>query len=299
MTSIINFREANKDNLNELANFYSQIKEYGKKNIIADHEHLIWKHFDNPEGKSLIATIQSDDEIRAAMIFQRNKKFSSKNEFKYFLASDMAFKQGERKLSNVLNFWDACDKFIKQEFPEFAIVHSSNIKSEPIYNKYFTNFKITTIDAKIYFPLSIRNKYTLLENLDSNYKFNDWRWSKKSKIEYRILKNRSTGDPEIIYRIQKKFGIRILIIIEVNPTVICKNKFKLSWQLLVLCLKEKCIIPIFYLELRNNNLVSPRNDFIKIPHILSKYKFPIYVRNDPKNIASKLNIIQLSILDVL
>jgi len=299
MKSNIRFTEANSEILQKIATFYSQIEEYGHNNIIANHDHLMWKHLENPRGKSLVSTIEFNNEIKAVMIFQKNNYYYSGNEIKYLLATDMAFRKVERKLSSILNYWEECINFIKKEYPEFVIIHSSNIRSEPIYNKFFKESKIATIKAKIYFPGTKITNLTILGEKIMEYKFDEWRWSPKSQVKYKIVRNRFTNEPEIIYRKQKKFGIRVMVIVEINPTILNKRKSQIVLQLLILCLKEVCIVPIFYFEIQNSSSLKYLNNFVEVPKIISSYEFPIYVHNDLEKILTKKDILQLSMLDVM
>jgi len=299
MKNKIRFTEANSEILQKSASFFSQIEEYGKENIIANYEHLTWKHLENPHGKSLVSTIESNNEIKAVMFFQKNSYFYSGNEVKYLLATDMAFKKDVRKLSNVLDYWEECINFIKEEYPKFIIIHSSNNISEPIYNRFFKEFKIITIKAKIFFPRTKVTHPSSLEEKVTAYKFDTWRWSPRSQIKYKILRNRINKEPEFIYRIQKKFGIRVMVIVEINPTIFNQRTSKTFFQLLILCLKEVCIAPIFYFNTQKSSSIKHLNNFIEVPKIISSYDFPIYVHNDSKNIINKKDLFQLSMLDVI
>jgi hypothetical protein len=273
--------------------------EYGQSNIIANYEHLIWKHLENPHGRSLVSTVESNNEIKATMIFQKNNYYHSGKEVKYLLATDMAFIKNERKLSKVLNYWEECIKFIKKEYPEFVIIHSSNIRSEPIYSRYFQELKIATIKAKIFFPGTKKIQPPGLEDKVIEYKFDAWRWSPRSQVKYKIFRNRLTNEPEIIYRIQKKFGVRVIVIVEINPTILNKRTAKIFWLLLSLCLKEVCLLPVFYFDIQNSSSLKLSKNFIKVPRIISSYEFPIYVHNDVEKMLTKKDILQLSMLDVM
>jgi len=299
MKSKVRFTEANSDILQKSATFFSQIMEYGQSNIIANYEHLIWKHLENPHGKSLVSTIESNNEIKAAMIFQKNNYYYSGEEVKYLLATDMAFIKDERKLSTVLNYWEECIKFIKKEYPEFVIIHSSNRRSEPIYSRYFQELKIATIKAKIFFPGRKKIQSLGLEDKVFEYKFDAWRWSPRSQVKYKIFRNRLTNEPEIIYRIQNKFGIRVIVVVEINPRILNEQTYKILWLLLFLCLKEVCLLPIFYFDIQNSSSLKHSKNFIEVPRIISSYEFPIYVHNDLKKMLTKKDVLQLSMLDVM
>ena len=299
MKSKVRFTEANSEILRKSAMFFSRIEEYGYKNIITNYEHLIWKHLENPHGKSLISTIELNNDIKAVMIFQKNNYYSSGKEVKYFLATDMAFIKDERKLSNILDYWKECIKFIKKEYPDFVIIHSSNIRSEPIYSRFFKEFRVGTIKAKIYLPGTKKMQLTALEDKKIEYTFDEWRWSPRSQIKYKISRNSSTKEPEIIYRVQKKFGLRIIVIVEINPNIFIKQTSKTFWKLLILCIKEGSLLPIFYLDIKNSSSLKQFNNFIEVPKIISSYEFPIYVHNDSKKIVFQKNIFQLSMLDVM
>jgi hypothetical protein len=299
MKSKVLFTEANSEILRKSATFFSQIGEYGHNNIIANYEHLIWKHLENPHGKSLISTIELNNDIKAVMIFQKNYYYSSGKEIKYFLATDMAFIKDERKLSKILDYWKECIQFIKKEYPDFIIIHSSNIKSEPIYGRFFKEFRIGTIKAKIYLPGTKKMQPTVLEDKKIEYTFDEWRWSPRSQVKYKIYRNSSTKEPEIIYRVQKKFGLRVIIIVEINPNILIKETPKTFWKLLILCLKEGCLLPIFYLDIQNGSLLKHISNFIEVPKIISSYEFPIYVHNDSEKIVIQKDILQLSMLDVM
>jgi hypothetical protein len=299
MKSKVRFTEANSDILQKSATFFSQIMEYGQSNIIANYEHLIWKHLENPHGKSLVSTIESNNEIKAVMIFQKNNYYYSGEEVKYLLATDMAFIKDERKLSTVLNYWEECIKFIKNEYPEFVIIHSSNIRSEPIYSRFFQELKIATIKAKIFLPGRKKIQPPGLEDKVFEYKFDAWRWSPRSQVKYKIFRNRLTNEPEIIYRIQNKFGIRVIVVVEINPRILNEQTYKILWLLLFLCLKEVCLLPIFYFDIQNSSSLKHSKNFIEVPRIISSYEFPIYVHNDLEKMLTKKDVLQLSMLDVM
>ena len=299
MKSKVRFTEATSEILQKSATFFSQIEEYGQDNIITSYEHLIWKHLENPRGKSLISTIELNNNIKAVMIFQKNNYYSSGREIKYLLATDMAFIKDERKLSNVLDYWKECIKFIKKEYPDYVIIHSSNIRSEPIYSRFFKEFKIRTIKPKIYLPGTKKIELADSEDKSIEYKFDEWRWSPRSQIRYNIYRNRSTKEPEIIYRVQKKFGFRVMVIVEINPNILNKRTPKTFWKLITLCLKEGSLLPIFYLDIHKSSSLKHFNNFIEVPKIISSYEFPIYVHNDSEKILANKDILQLSMLDVM
>ena len=299
MKSKVRFTEANSEILRKSATFFSQIEEYGHNNIITSYEHLIWKHLENPRGKSLISTIELNNDIKAVMIFQKNNYYSSGREIKYLLATDMAFIKDERKLSNVLDYWKECIKFIKKEYPDYVIIHTSNTRSEPIYSRFFKEFKIRTIKAKIYLPGTKKIQLAASEDKSIEYKFDEWRWSPRSQIKYKIYRNSSTKEPEIIYRVQKKFGLRVMVIVEINPNILNKRTPKTFWKLLTLCLREGSLLPIFYLDIHNGSSLKHFSNFIEVPKIISSYEFPIYVHNDLEKILTKKDILQLSMLDVM
>jgi hypothetical protein len=233
------------------------------------------------------------------MFFQKSNYFYSENEVKYLLATDMAFKKDMRKLINVLNYWEECIKFIKKEYPNFIIIHSSNTLSEPIYNRFFKELKIITIKAKIFFPRTKVTHPSGLKKKATEYKFEAWRWNPRSQIKYKIVRNCLNNEPELIYRIQKKFGVRVLVIVEINPTILNKRTSKIFFQLLILCLKELCIVPIFYFNVQKSSSIKHIHNFIEVPKIIASYDFPIYVHNDSKKIINKKDLFQLSMLDVI
>ena len=299
MKNKICFNEANSEILHKSASFFSQIEEYGQANIIANYEHLTWKHLENPHGKSLVSTIEINNEIKAIMFFQKNDYCYEGNKVKYLLATDMAFKKDVRKLSNVLNYWDECINYIKKEYPEFIIIHSSNSISEPIYNKFFKEFKVATIKAKIFFPRTKVTDHIGVEEKVKDYKLDNWRWSPRSQVKYKTVRNNLTNETELIYRMQKKFGIRVMVIVEINPKILNKRASKIFFTLLILCLREACIAPIFYFYTQKSGSIKHLNNFIEVPKLISKYDFPIYVHNDSKKIINKKDILQLSMLDVM
>jgi hypothetical protein len=90
-----------------------------------------------------------------------------------------------------------------------------------------------------------------------------------------------------------------MVIVEINPTIFNKRKSQILLQLLILCLKEVCIVPIFYFDIQNSSSLKYLKNFVEVPKIISSYEFPIYVHNDLKNIMPKKDILQLSMLDVM
>lgn len=298
----IDFQEMKAEATEELTNFYLSISEFGRKNILTNQEHLAWKHIDNPAGKSIFVRIFEGEQIIGVMFFQKNYRELSRKKDLYFLVTDFAISERYRSLKMVLEVWDQGIKYINKRFPNTPIVHSSNVKSEPIYNRFFKELKETTITPTIFCPKKIKgNSVKPIEELNifNDEIYNEWRWGEKSKRKYIKLVNKKDNQIILVATIKKLFGLRILIILDFDGNYFVANKPAIIFKLLILCIRHISFLPLFYINKEKDKSYSDyRQNFKNIPKILTYYSFPIYVHNNEKFTGTDYSI-KLSVLDVL
>lgn len=302
MEAKLEFAEIDLETVKSLASFYAMIPEFGKKNILSNEQHLEWKHLDNPAGKSIVASLSVEKKIVGAMIFQKQFRIYENKMDLYFLATDFAIAKKYRSLKLVLDFWKNCLKHFNENFEEIPLIHSSNKKSEKIYSFYFKNHRKEIIKPAIYWPK--RDKTFETNNTEELVKFTDeqylkWRFASKSQRKY--IKFYNAKNEEIIFAgiIKKIFGLKFLIIIDVNPKFLETNIMQFRYNLLITCIKNFAICPIFYVNenLRNKD-IDYRRHFKILPTIISPFSFPIYIHNNV-NLLNKNLILKLSAIDVL
>lgn len=298
----LEFVEIDLEAVKSLASFYATIPEFGKKNILSNEQHLEWKHLDNPAGRSIVASLSVDKEIVGAIIFQKNfRKYEKKIDL-YFLATDFAIATKYRSLKLVLDFWKNCLEHLNEKFEEIPLIHSSNKKSEKIYSLYFKRYRKEIIKPAIYWPKN--NKTFETNNIEELVNFTDkqyqkWRFASKSQREYIKIYNANNEEIILVGIIKKIFGFKFFIIIDFNPKFLEDNRMKFSYNIIITCLKNLAICPIFYV---NENLLNKdidyRRHFKVLPSIISPFSFPIYIHNNV-NLLNKNLILKLSAIDVL
>lgn len=298
----IDFQEMKAEATEELTNFYLTISEFGRKNILTNQEHLAWKHIDNPAGKSIFVRIFKGEQIIGAMFFQKNYRDLTHKKELYFLVTDFAISERYRSLKMVLEVWDQGIKYINKHFPNTPIVHSSNAKSEPIYNRFFGELKKTIISPTIFWPKKMdRNSIKPIEELNrfNDELYSEWRWGEKSKRKYIKIVNKKDNQIILVATTKKLLGLRILIILDFDGNYFEANKLATLFKLLILCIKNFSFLPLFYVDKEKDKIYSDyRQNFKNIPNILTYYSFPIYIHNN-ENFGLTEHSIKLSVLDVL
>jgi len=301
---------ANRQNLTNLSVFYAQIPEYGSKNILSNKTHLLWKHLENPYGKSYLFFEIIDNQIISAIILQ-SRPSTFRNKSKSFLACDMAILPEFRKLSRFTNLWKEAKVFCNKEFgTDYMIFHSSNNMSEPIYSSLPLSKKVTILKPYMFFPgISLkyvfRRKNILNEFKDTKEEqFYSWRFNKNSQVEYFTLYGYDRcdhGGAKIFYRIQKFYVFNCLIILNDATSPCTKCDLRIQRQILQAMLKHRSIVAIMYAQ---QNLRKESMTFFKywhnIPKKFSPYTFPIYSSNSaPNDNSSEFDPFFLEDLDVL
>jgi hypothetical protein len=296
----INFvEEVSLDTIEELRIFYKTTKEYGKTSILAKHNHLLWKHFNNPNGKSFLIGIRLNHELVGALVLQ---KLEIKN-IKFLLACDFALKNDIRNLSSVVKIWKSALNVLEAEKNYAFIMHSSNNMSDKIYKNIFKDKMLTSIEPFLLIPNLWMKKCDKTDNspilsyLNDNKTIFNWRWSLDSDREYIIGKKNGT-----VYftAITQRFKfIKILVVVDLNLEEVERN-FRVFFRVLLQNLiASKSIIPVFFTTKAVAQTTTHQNiKLIKVPRFLTQFIFPIYIHKKEDE-TTNLKYFWLSVLDVL
>jgi hypothetical protein len=293
----LEFKEFDLDLATRLARYYELIPEFGKNNILADAKHLVWKHYENPAGRSIVAIFSNKNDIDGAMIFQKNFRKIKYQSGLFFLATDFAISKNYRSLNLVLEFWKNCQKYFAINYPNAALIHSSNKKSEKIYSLYFNQSRKYVIKPSIFWPRkgSKTEEINSEELIDfSGHQYLEWRLNNKSSRKYVTIYSK---DMVVICAIvQKIFGLRFIVILDFDSKFLEKNKLKFFFELIKICVKSFSLFPIFYLNIDlNSDKGDYRRHFKSFPELLSPYIFPIYIHNNQSLFNTNLRIKLISI----
>jgi hypothetical protein len=291
--------EVSTEILEELRNFYKSTKEYGDTSVLANYNHLLWKHYNNPNGKSFLIGIRLNDELIGALVLQKLVI----NNIKYLLACDFALKKDIRNLSSVIKIWKSTLNVLKVENNYEFIIHSSNNMSDKIYRNIFKDKRVTSIEPFFLIPnlKSTRNakidKTQVLSYINENKATFNWRWSVESKRDYIIGKNNSTVYFTAIT--QKLKFLRIMVVLDLNLSAVERYPMAFFRVLLQNLIISKSIIPVFFTTGATVQTMTQKNiKLIKFPKFLNQFHFPIYIHNKEDK-TPKLKYFWLSILDVL
>lgn len=300
---------ATSENLAKLSEFYAQIPEYGDKNILSNKLHLFWKHLENPYGKSQLFFEILGNQIIAAIILQRRPPIKN-NCANNFLACDMAIRPEHRKLSRFINLWKEVKTFCNNKFDNnYIIYHSSNYMSEPLYNSLSISKKSNKLVPYLFFP-SINLNYSISKSKFVNKpkylkeeKFYNWRFNKKSQIQYfnlQDLRKCKECHLNIFYRIQKLYFFNCLIFLNNSMSPCNKCDFNIRNQIIRTMIKHRSVVAIWYApENLKKDFLNFFKNWHKVPKKLTPYIFPIYLSDFYfDNDSNKLNYLFLEDLDV-
>lgn len=296
----INFvEEVSIDTIEELRIFYKKTKEYGNTSILAKHNHLLWKHLNNPNGKSFLIGIRLNQELVGALVLQ---KLEVKN-IKFLLACDFALKKDIRNLSSVVKMWKSALNVLEAEKNYAFIMHSSNNMSDKVYKNIFKDKRVTNIEPFLLIPnlwmkiCAKTDNSPILSYINDNKTIFNWRWSLESDREYIIGKKNTTVYFTAITQRFKFFNI--LVVVDLNLREVERN-FKVFFRVLLHSLiVSKSIIPVFFTTKAITQTMTHQNiKLIKFPRFMKQFNFPIYIHKKEDETAN-LKYFWLSVLDVL
>lgn len=231
------------DLLCDLINFYQRVPEFGPKNRLANLDYLIWKHLNNPCGKSWVFIAKNTNgKVLGVIFLQKRKFYTNCNEFDYWLACDLGIDYTHRNLNIFFKLWNFLMKNIEKNA---TIYHSSNKYSEPFYNHLEKHKLISTLEPYILLPrISFTKKFESKTSAkftypkDSIYK----KWRNSSFNNFKI-----TVYEDIRYAVYKIGFFKIIIIIDYLNAFISKS------GILRLIKNEKTPIILYFTNVNSHN----------------------------------------------